>query len=268
LSSSYPIYDTSQQLKGVIGIDLILSQVSTFLSEFKPSPSSKTFILEKDRTLVASSESELPFKVVKGQAHRLNASESADPLIQATTQYLTQYFGRLGDIQANLSSKQFLQLDLLEQIDRILSETGLSPQNLKLEITESLFMTHTEAIRFKLRRLRNQGIQLSIDDFGTGYSSLSYLHRFPINTLKIDRSFISHLGSNGENLEIIEAITVLNHKLGMSVVAEGVETAEQMAQVRAIGCEQVQGYFFSPPIAANKMAEFLDREVMHKTIYT
>ncbi|HEY9642741.1 MAG TPA: EAL domain-containing protein [Coleofasciculaceae cyanobacterium] len=171
-------------------------------------------------------------------------------------------------MSVNLSSKQFLQSDLLEQIDRTLTETGLQPQNLKLEITESLFMTQTEATRFKLRRLRSQGIQLSIDDFGTGYSSLSYLHRFPINTLKIDRSFINHLGSRGENSEIIEAITVLAHKLGMSVVAEGVETIEQLDQVRAIGCEQVQGYLFSRPIAASSMTELLDCEVMHQTIYT
>ncbi|NJR66455.1 MAG: bifunctional diguanylate cyclase/phosphodiesterase, partial [Leptolyngbyaceae cyanobacterium CRU_2_3] len=171
-------------------------------------------------------------------------------------------------VSVNLSSKQFLQPDLLEQIDRILNETGLQPHNLKLEITESLFMTNTEATRFKLRRLRNNGIQLGLDDFGTGYSSLSYLHRFPINTLKIDRSFISHLGTNGENSEIIETITVLAHKLGMDVVAEGVETAEQLAQLRIIGCEQIQGYLFSPPVAASKMAKLFEAELIHKTTYT
>jgi diguanylate cyclase (GGDEF)-like protein len=163
-------------------------------------------------------------------------------------------------ISVNLSCRQFFQADLIEQIERILAETGLAPQNLKLEITESLFLSHTEATRFKLRRLRSYGIQLSIDDFGTGYSSLSYLHRFPINTLKIDRSFISRLGVNGENVEIVEAITVLAHKLGMDVVAEGVETAEQLEKLRAIGCEQAQGFLFSPPVPAEKVTELFHTE--------
>jgi len=165
-------------------------------------------------------------------------------------------------MSVNLSCKQFLQSDLLEQIDRALDETGLQPQHLKLEITESLFMSHLEATRFKLRRLRNHGIHLSIDDFGTGYSSLSYLQRFPINTLKIDRSFIQHLGTNSENSAIVEAVTVLAHKLGMNVVAEGVETVEQLDYLRAIDCEQVQGYLFSPPITAHQATELLKSGVL------
>ncbi|MBI4784735.1 MAG: EAL domain-containing protein [Oscillatoriophycideae cyanobacterium NC_groundwater_1537_Pr4_S-0.65um_50_18] len=169
-------------------------------------------------------------------------------------------------INVNLSCKQFLQSDLLEQIDCILSETDLQPQYLKLEITESLFMSHTEATRFKLRRLRNHGVNLSIDDFGTGYSSLSYLQRFPINTLKIDRSFITHLGTGGENSAIVEAIMVLAHKLGISVVAEGVETVEQLDYLQAIGCEQAQGYLFSCPVAAHKIAELLSSESVHSSI--
>jgi diguanylate cyclase (GGDEF)-like protein len=164
-------------------------------------------------------------------------------------------------MSVNLSCRQFFQADLIEQIERILIDTKLSPQNLKLEITESLFISHTEATRFKLRRLRSRGIQLSIDDFGTGYSSLSYLYRFPINTLKIDRSFICRLGSKGENSEIVEAITVLAHKLGMDVVAEGVETPEQLEKLRAIGCEQAQGYLFSPPVPAEKVTELFHTEL-------
>ena len=164
-------------------------------------------------------------------------------------------------MSVNLSCRQFFQADLIEQIERALIDAKLSPQNLKLEITESLFISHTEATRFKLRRLRSRGIQLSIDDFGTGYSSLSYLYRFPINTLKIDRSFICRLGSNGENAEIVEAIVVLAHKLGMDVVAEGVETLEQLEKLRAIGCEQAQGYLFSPPVPAEKVTELFHTEL-------
>jgi diguanylate cyclase (GGDEF)-like protein len=167
-------------------------------------------------------------------------------------------------ISVNLSCKQFLQSDLLEQIECALNETGLEPQYLKLEITESLFISHSESTRFKLRRLRNQGIHLSIDDFGTGYSSLSYLQRFPISTLKIDRSFIHHLGTNSDNSAIVEAITVLAHKLGMSVIAEGVETLEQMNYLQAIGCEQVQGYLFSPPIAAYQVGALLKSKESYK----
>ena len=164
-------------------------------------------------------------------------------------------------MSVNLSCRQFFQADLIEQIERALIDTKLSPQNLKLEITESLFMSHIEATRFKLRRLRSRGLKLSIDDFGTGYSSLSYLYRFPINTLKIDRSFICRLGSNGENSEIVEAIVVLAHKLGMDVVAEGVETLEQLERLRAIGCEQAQGYLFSPPVPAEKVTELFHTEL-------
>ena len=167
-------------------------------------------------------------------------------------------------ISVNLSCKQFLQSDLLAQIEYALDETGLQPQHLKLEITESLFMSHSESTRFKLKRLRNLGIHLSIDDFGTGYSSLSYLQRFPISTLKIDRSFIHHLGQNFDNSAIVEAITVLAHKLGMNVIAEGVETLEQLELLRAIGCEQVQGYLFSPPIAATDAAALLFSEEGHQ----
>jgi diguanylate cyclase (GGDEF)-like protein len=153
-------------------------------------------------------------------------------------------------ISVNLSSKQFLQPDLIQQIDQILRETGLAACSLKLEITESAIMENAETAAVMLLQLRTLGIELYIDDFGTGYSSLSYLQSFPVNALKIDRSFISQMGTDGENSEIVQAIVTLAHKLGIDVVAEGVETAEQLVQLRVLCCTQGQGqgYFFSKPL--------------------
>ncbi len=150
-------------------------------------------------------------------------------------------------ISVNLSSRQFTQPDLIEQVRRTLEETQLSPRSLKLEITESAVMEDIEQATEMLRQLRALGVQLSIDDFGTGYSSLSYLHRFPIDTLKIDRSFIIQMVDNNENIEIVRTIVMLAQTLGMDVVAEGVETKEQLALLRRLGCENGQGYFFSKP---------------------
>ena len=157
-------------------------------------------------------------------------------------------------MSVNLSSKQFLQPNLLEQIDRILQETGFDRHQLKLEITESTLMNNLETTNAKLKKIHASGIQLSIDDFGTGYSSLSYLHRFPINTLKIDRSFVSRLGKDGGNLEIVKAIIALARSLKMDTIAEGVETAEQLGQLRQLGCRKAQGYLFSPPASASEIA--------------
>ncbi|HYO63538.1 MAG TPA: EAL domain-containing protein, partial [Pyrinomonadaceae bacterium] len=125
-------------------------------------------------------------------------------------------------VSVNLSSKQFTQPDLIAQIQQALHETGLSPSSLKLEITESVVMENIETAAAMLRELRALGVQLSIDDFGTGYSSLSYLHRFPIDTLKIDRSFVASMAENNENMEIVRTIIMLAHNLKMNVVAEGV----------------------------------------------
>lgn len=153
-------------------------------------------------------------------------------------------------ISVNLSGKQFSRPDLIEQIQQILRETGLSAYSLKLEITESILMENAESAAEMLLQLRALGVQLYIDDFGTGYSSLSYLHRFPVDALKIDRSFISRMGTNGENSEIIQTVMTLARNLNIDVVAEGVETAEQLTQLRAMGCKhgQGQGYFFSKPV--------------------
>lgn len=150
-------------------------------------------------------------------------------------------------ISVNLSGKQFSQPDLVQQIDQILQETSLAPRSLTLELTESMIM-EDESATTTLLQLRELGVNLSIDDFGTGYSSLGRLLHFPINTLKIDRSFVSGMGTNQGNLRIIQAIVTLAHQLGMDVTAEGVETAEQLAQLRNLQCEYGQGYFFSRPL--------------------
>jgi len=151
-------------------------------------------------------------------------------------------------VSVNLSGKQFLQPDLLPQIAQVLQETGLDTNSLKLEITESVIIEHTESTTAILLQLRSLGIQLYIDDFGTGYSSLSRLHRFPIDCLKIDRSFVSRMELDRENFEIVRTIVTLAHNLGMDVTAEGVETVEQLAQLKTLGCECGQGYLFSKPV--------------------
>jgi len=159
-------------------------------------------------------------------------------------------------MSVNLAIQQIKESKLLQQIDQILAETGLDGSSFRLEITESMLLHHTELTINVLSQIRARKIQLSIDDFGKGYSSLSYLHRFPINNLKIDSYFVSRMNYDPENFEIVRTINTLAHTLGMDVVAEGVETAEQFAQVRALGCEFGQGYFFSKPLDC-KAAESL-----------
>ena len=153
-------------------------------------------------------------------------------------------------ICVNLSPKQFSQADLTEGVTRILGETGLPASCLALEITESTIMESTECASAVLAELKQLGVQLAIDDFGTGYSSLSYVHRFPINSLKIDRSFVSEISSQGEPSEIVRAIVNLAHNLGLDVIAEGVETQSQLDHLTMLGCDYGQGYLFSPPVAA------------------
>lgn len=153
-------------------------------------------------------------------------------------------------ISVNLSGKQFSQPHLVEEIDAILRETGLSPNTLKLEITESAIVDNLESASVMLHQLKTLGIQLYMDDFGTGFSSLSYLHRFPIDVIKIDRSFIHHLANDEDSLEIVRTIIGLAHNLGMTTIAEGIETVEQLYQLQQLQCEAGQGYLFSKPVSA------------------
>ena len=151
-------------------------------------------------------------------------------------------------ISVNLSTRQIQQFDFIDNLGKILANTGLNGSNLCLELTETMLMDQGEKTLELLSQLKKQKIQLSIDDFGTGYSCLSYLHRFPIDTLKIDRSFISLISGEEENSAITKTIITLAHSLGMKVIAEGVETADQLTYLKNFGCEEAQGYFFAKPL--------------------
>ncbi|HSE42551.1 MAG TPA: EAL domain-containing protein, partial [Acidobacteriota bacterium] len=157
-------------------------------------------------------------------------------------------------VSVNLSVKQFTQSQQLSlQVQKTLSEARFNPNYLMLEITESMLMENPEATAITLEQLKKLNVRIHIDDFGTGYSSLSYLHRFKIDTLKIDRSFVSRMSAVNENLEIVRTIVTLAHNLGMDVIAEGVETSEQLAQLRALKCERAQGFYFSEPVTAQEV---------------
>lgn len=151
-------------------------------------------------------------------------------------------------MSVNLSSVQLAQLGLIERLDQILRETGIDGHCLKLEITESAIMENATTGTVMLEQLKALGVQISIDDFGTGYSSLARLHQLPIDTLKIDRSFVSRMGNDSDSLEIVRTIITLAHSLAMDVIAEGVETPQEWEQLRSLQCEYAQGYFFSKPV--------------------
>lgn len=163
-------------------------------------------------------------------------------------------------VSVNLSVKQFMQPDLLTQVTQIIQQTGLDARSLKLEITESAIMEDSESASVTLLQLKALGIQLCMDDFGTGYSSLSYLHRFPMDILKIDRSFISNIRVKEQNLKIVQTIVTLAHSLGMAVTAEGVETTEQLAFLKALNCEFGQGYFFSKAVGSHEAGMLIAKE--------
>ncbi len=157
-------------------------------------------------------------------------------------------------IAVNLSYQQFQAQDLPELITSALQQHGIEPQYLELELTERIAMMNPENVVATLNQFQQLGVKTSIDDFGTGYSSLSYLRRFPVYKLKIDQSFVRNLTNDHNSHAIVHTIIVLAQQLGMSSIAEGVETAEQLAQLRDLGCEEVQGYYISKPIAAAEFA--------------
>ncbi len=160
-------------------------------------------------------------------------------------------------ISVNLSGKQFSHPAL---IGKALRESALTPSSLKLEITESVIMEDPLAASKLLEQLQHEEVQSYVDDFGTGYSSLSYLHRFPMSALKIDRSFVTNIGPRGENAAIVQTIVTLAHNLGMSVIAEGVETAAQLELLRHMGCEYGQGFYFSRPVTARAAEAMISRQ--------
>jgi diguanylate cyclase (GGDEF)-like protein/excisionase family DNA binding protein len=160
-------------------------------------------------------------------------------------------------MSVNLSARQFAQADLGEQIKAILATTGLPPASLELEITESVVMDSSDEGIRALRALRALGVKLVLDDFGTGYSSLSYLKHLPLDAIKIDRSFVAGLADDDANLPIVQAVIALAHALGIDVTAEGIETIEQHDCLRDLACDRGQGYFFSRPLSAEQVEEYL-----------
>jgi EAL domain-containing protein (putative c-di-GMP-specific phosphodiesterase class I) len=161
-------------------------------------------------------------------------------------------------VAVNISSVEFRDKNFLENLRATLNETGLEPHLLELELTESVLMQHVESTAFVLGELRTMGVQLAVDDFGRGYSSLSYLSQFPINTLKIDRLFVQGITSASDNAPIISAVINMGRSLMQRVIAEGVETREQLAFLQSRGCDEAQGYYFSRPVAADQFAKLLE----------
>ena len=160
-------------------------------------------------------------------------------------------------ISVNVSGKLFLKRGIVDRLVGILESTGLPPESLRLEVTENVVLEHVDTALDNLQQLRALGIQLSIDDFGTGYSSLSYLQRFHYDELKIDRSFVSRLGQGSDSRAIVETILGLANNLGIGVVAEGVETAEQADRLRQMACPHGQGFWFSRPVTADAAGNLL-----------
>jgi EAL domain-containing protein (putative c-di-GMP-specific phosphodiesterase class I) len=156
--------------------------------------------------------------------------------------------GKAPAVSVNLSARQLSRPDLVETVGAALEHSRLDPDRLWLEITESVLMDDADTAVAALERLRALGVHLCIDDFGTGYSSLAYLRRFPVDALKVDRSFVAGLGEDPEDSAIVEAVVSMAHSLRLSVVAEGVETDKQLARLRALGCELAQGYYFAAPV--------------------
>ena len=169
-----------------------------------------------------------------------------------------EYDGELDvSVTVNISIRQFQQAELVQMVSHSLSESGLPPNNLILEITESFMMQDTETTIAKLHELKKLGVRLAIDDFGTGYSSLSYLQRFPIDILKIDKSFIDKLGQGSEGSAVARAIIMMGDSLNLKTIAEGIEKPEQIDELQLLGCEAGQGYHFAKPLTVGDMDEFL-----------
>ncbi len=161
-------------------------------------------------------------------------------------------------VSINLDAHQASSQDLFERVESELAAADLEPRCLQLEVTESMIIDNPEFTGTVLAKLRRQGVRLYVDDFGTGYSSLSQLHRFPVDTLKIDRSFVGRMSAEDEDLEIVRTIVSLGHNLRLTVLAEGVETTEQLARLKALGCEFAQGYLFARPLAPGAVEDLLE----------
>ncbi|HXW68428.1 MAG TPA: EAL domain-containing protein, partial [Dissulfurispiraceae bacterium] len=170
--------------------------------------------------------------------------------------------GLSASVSVNLSARQLQSPQLVARVSRIFNETGVSPEALHFEITESIAMHNIERTAERLKELSAMGVQIYIDDFGTGYSSLNYLKRLPIECLKIDKSFIRDIGDDSDNRTIISAVTAMAHKMRLKVIAEGVETQEQFSFLRFAGCDEVQGFLFSRPLPAENFEELISARLL------
>jgi EAL domain-containing protein (putative c-di-GMP-specific phosphodiesterase class I) len=164
-------------------------------------------------------------------------------------------------IAVNLSGRQFRDRSIIKLVDQVLKETGIDATSLELEITESVLMHSQDGSEEIMNALHARGVRLAIDDFGTGYSSLSYLKRFPIHALKIDRSFVRDVASDSDDASIVRATIAMARSLKLDVVAEGLESREQLEVIRDAGCHEVQGFFFAHPLPADRV--ILDRVLPH-----
>jgi diguanylate cyclase (GGDEF)-like protein/PAS domain S-box-containing protein len=185
-----------------------------------------------------------------------------DWVLQTACSQARSWRGMLGSgesfvVSVNLSARQFEQAELVDRVAEVLSSPGIDPTSIKLEITESVLMQDTNATLRSLARLRELGVRLAVDDFGTGYSSFSYLRRFPVDTVKIDQSFVRELGQDRAAGAVVEAITRIAHVLSMDVTAEGIETEAQLEQARELGCDRGQGYLFAKPQPAAAITQLL-----------
>jgi diguanylate cyclase (GGDEF)-like protein/PAS domain S-box-containing protein len=162
-------------------------------------------------------------------------------------------------VSVNVSPRQFRRDDLVETIGEVLAATGLDPRCLEIELTENMVMHDAEQMVETLHAIKRLGVQIAVDDFGTGYSSLSYLKRFPVDRLKVDRSFVQDIATDADDAAIVRTIIALGHNLGLRVVAEGVENDEQMAFLGANACDEIQGYYFSKPVSGWRMRKLLPR---------
>jgi predicted signal transduction protein with EAL and GGDEF domain len=161
-------------------------------------------------------------------------------------------------VAVNISVRQFMYPGFLQLVKQVIEETGLAPEDLELEITESLLMQDTEGAIHLLQDLKALGVQLAIDDFGTGYSSLSYLKRFPIDRLKVDKAFVQEITNNKEDAAITRAVIAMANNMDLRVIAEGVETAEQLSYLADEHCHEIQGYYLSRPMPAHEVCSFMD----------
>jgi EAL domain-containing protein (putative c-di-GMP-specific phosphodiesterase class I) len=160
-------------------------------------------------------------------------------------------------VAVNCSAQQFQRADFVATVARVLRESGLPAERLDLEITEGVIVHHSEEVMARFEALDGMGVRISIDDFGTGYSSLAYLKRFAIQQLKVDQSFVRDISSDPDDAAIVSAIIAIARSLGLEVIAEGVETAEQLSFLKALGCTRAQGYYFSKPLPAEELTPFL-----------